>query len=37
MAVGQNYGNQNLQQLDIRASKRIKRDKVRFLSRLRRL
>jgi len=30
MAVGQNYGNQNLQQLDLRASKRIKLDKVRF-------
>jgi hypothetical protein len=30
MAVGANYGNQNLQQLDIRASKRIKLDQVRF-------
>jgi hypothetical protein len=30
MAVGQNYGNQNLQQLDVRASKRIKLDKLRF-------
>jgi carboxypeptidase family protein len=30
IAVGQNYGNQNLQQLDVRASKRIKLDKVRF-------
>ena len=30
MAVGQKYGNQNLQQLDVRASKRIKLDKVRF-------
>jgi hypothetical protein len=30
MAVGQNYGNQNLSQLDIRASKRIKLDNVRF-------
>jgi hypothetical protein len=30
MAVGANYGNQNLQQLDLRASKRIKLDKVRF-------
>jgi hypothetical protein len=30
IAVGQNYGNQNLQQLDLRASKRIKLDKVRF-------
>jgi hypothetical protein len=30
MAVGANYGNQNLQQLDVRASKRIKLDKVRF-------
>jgi hypothetical protein len=30
MAVGVNYGNQNLSQLDIRASKRIKLDKVRF-------
>ena len=30
IAVGQNYGNQNLSQLDLRASKRIKLDKVRF-------
>lgn len=30
MAVGANYGNQNLQHLDVRASKRIKLDKVRF-------
>jgi hypothetical protein len=30
MAVGQNYGNQNLSQLDVRASKRIKLDKLRF-------
>jgi len=30
MAVGQNYGNQNLNQLDVRASKRIKLDRVRF-------
>jgi hypothetical protein len=30
MAVGVNYGNQNLQQLDLRASKRIKLDKVRL-------
>ena len=30
MAVGQNYGNDNLNQLDLRASKRIKIDKFRF-------
>jgi hypothetical protein len=30
MAVGVNYGNQNLSQLDLRASKRIKLDRVRF-------
>jgi hypothetical protein len=30
MAVGQNYGNDNLAQLDLRASKRIKIDKFRF-------
>ena len=29
-AVGANYGNQNLSQLDLRASKRIKLDRVRF-------
>ena len=30
MAVGQNYGNDNLNQLDLRLSKRFKLDKVRF-------
>ncbi|HEX3646128.1 MAG TPA: hypothetical protein VHT95_11000, partial [Vicinamibacterales bacterium] len=29
-SVGTNYGNQNLSQLDLRASKRIKLDKFRF-------
>ena len=30
MRVGQNYGSQNLNQLDLRASKRIKLDQVRL-------